>query len=87
MKNKKDMESVVEFYLKYASTIKWTFFILAGIGLLSSLIMVEESDGISLIFGIIGGLCLAGEGIIMSNSFKWKAYMLQNSIDINNKVK
>ena len=79
----KDTESVISFYLKYSEIVKWAFIIIAGIVLLSGLIMAEDSDGISFIVGIIVGLVLIGESIIMQNSFKWKAYMLKNTYETN----
>ena len=79
----KDTESVISFYLKNSEIVRWTFIILAGIVLLAGLIMAEESDGISFIVGIIVGLVLIGESIIMQNSFKWKAYMLKNTYETN----
>ena len=83
----KDTESVISFYLKYSEIVKWAFIIIAGLVLLSGLIMAEESDGISFIVGLIVGALLIGESIIMQNSFKWKAYMLKNTYETNLKTK
>ena len=79
----KDTESVISFYLKYSEIVKWAFIIIAGIVFLAGLIMAEDSDGMSFVFGIIVGLILLGESIIIQNSFKWKAYMLKNTYETN----
>ena len=54
----------------------------AIITFIASLIMIDESDGNSL-FGIPISIDSVGEGIILCNNFKWKAYMLQNTYETN----
>ena len=82
MKNKDDIFSVISFYLRYASTVKVVFIIFAIITFIASLIMIDESDSNSL-FGIPISIALVGEGIILCNNFKWKAYILQNTYETN----
>ncbi|MBR3898245.1 MAG: hypothetical protein IKJ43_03065 [Bacilli bacterium] len=87
MNNIKDQESVITFFIKYSKAVKIVFIIFAVISFLGGIIGTEDTDGMSLIAGIIAAIILIGSGILLEKNFKWKAYMLQNTYQINIKTK
>ena len=80
MGSREDIIKVITFYLKYATTVR-NFFVFFGIlAVIGGLIGADDTDGISILFGAIGCVIFVGNGIILENAFKWKAYMLQNTL-------
>ena len=83
MDNKDEMMSVVNFFVRYANVVKVLLILLGTMAITIGFAAASDTDGISLVIGTPVGLSLIVFGIFASNNFKWKAYMLQNSIEIN----
>lgn len=77
------MEKTITFYLKYAKTVKIIFILTAIVAVILGLVLMEDSDGISVIIGFVTAGVFVGTGIVLENNFKWKAYMLKCSYDIS----
>ncbi len=85
--NEKTMiEENVNFFLKWASASKVVFIILASIVVISSLVLAEDTDGLSLFLLIISAL-LVFIGIIIERSLQWKALTLKCLYNIDIKTK
>ena len=72
-----DIAKTITFFLKYAQAVKIGTFILAIIVAIGCLILVDDSEGLSLIFLILVCPLIVFWGIFLEQHFKWKAYMLK----------
>ena len=85
-KKNDDIENTTNFFLKYSKTIKIICIIFSVVFLIMGILMMEDSDGISIVIGLISSFIVIGLGIFLEKSFKWKAYMLKNTYEINLKL-
>lgn len=80
-----DIDDVCSFLLKYGTIGKVLLIIASAIVIVLSLIMFEDSDGISLIYTVIGvlGLFIA---FLFEAMIKWHVYLLLTNKKINNGI-
>ncbi len=80
-----DIDDVCAFLLKYGTIGKVLLLIASGIVIIFSLIMFADSDGISLIYTVIGvlGLFIA---FLFEAMIKWHVYLLLTNKKINNGI-
>ena len=80
-----DIDDVCSFLLKYGNIGKVILIIASGIVIIFSLIMFVDSDGISLIYTVIGvlGLFIA---FLFEAMIKWHVYLLLTNKKINNGI-
>ena len=81
-----EIEKVISWHLKYARSVMAIDIFLAIIIVIVSLVMIGDTDGLSL-FYLIGAFLVVGWGIFISKGFEWKAYLLQQTFEINKKMK
>lgn len=80
-----DIKKTYIYFLKYAKAIQVISFICIIIIIIGSLVMAEDSDGFSLLMGVISSVIVYSVGLFQSASFKWKAYMLKCVFEIKEK--
>ena len=79
-----NIDNNINFFLSWASIGK-NFMIVIGIIIaIISLVLIELTEGLSLIL-LIFSVVIIFAGIIFENSLKWKAYMLYTNVKKNNK--
>lgn len=86
-RSRNEQEKIVNFFITYANVVRILSYILAFIVFIISISVLEDSDGTSIIFGIISTVLIVLSGIITENIFKWLAYILKNLHEINAKTK
>ena len=80
-----DIDDVCEFLLKYGVIGKVLLIIASIIIIVMSFISLEESDGGSLIYTVIGLLCLF-VAFLFEATIKWRVYLLLTNKKINNGI-
>ena len=73
-----DIQSNINFFLTWAKIDKIFMIIIAIIIAIISLVVLEDTDGYSLIL-LIFSVALVFQSMIFENSLKWKAYMLHTN--------
>ena len=73
-----DINSNINFFLTWASIGKIIMFVLALLIAIIAFILLESSEGYSLILLIIS-LFLCFYALVLENTLKWKAYMLHTN--------
>ena len=82
-----DIQKTYNYFLKYAKTIQVMAIIFIVIIMIGSLVLAEETDGISFFMGIIVSIILYGISVFQAATFKWKAYMLKCVFEIKEQKK
>ena len=80
------VENTYNWYLKYSKIIMVVAIVLAVINALVSLILMEDTDTLSL-FMLPISVVLVGWGILFAKEAEWKAYTLKSLHEINIKKK